>query len=89
MFRPLSQVPPEQITAHAIDVLEASIEDCVEFDVRTAEVLAAIEHLESRLYHVTGVEAFRKALDIPEPSARYEAACSALRLIRKQFWGRR
>lgn len=84
MFHTLSQVPKEQITAHALDVIEQATTDCIEFDMRTPEVLAALDELG----RVRGIEAFRRALDINDPSARYEAAFQALRLIRQQFRGR-
>lgn len=89
MVHPLSQIPVEVRTDHALRLLEAALAECAENDLRRREVLAAIEHLYSRMYQVTGIEAFRNALDLSDQKERYAAAFDALQLIQKHFWGRR
>jgi hypothetical protein len=69
----------------ALQVLEVAAEECAEFEMRRREVFEALAEIDACSPGKGATAAFRRALEVPDPAARYEAMCQAMRLIRRQL----
>jgi len=76
------------LTVEAVAVLEQALEDSLVVDVRLRpELIEALDRLQERCQQPTGVDAFRRALNTPDASTRYEAGSNALKVIRRHLQG--
>lgn len=66
---------------HSLAVLRDAVERCQDEDMRTDEVLAALEYLRGCIKRVSCINSFRQSLDIQNPIQRYQAANFSLKAI--------
>ncbi|WP_250504687.1 hypothetical protein [Caballeronia sp. AZ7_KS35] len=69
--------------ADALALLRDAVLCCPNEDMRTAEVLAALDYLGNGATRPAPFAAFRKALDVPDPADRYRQAREAYHAIGK------
>lgn len=78
---PEKPISEENITAEHMRVLEEAAKDCMHYDIRTSEVYAALDYLQSKSLHRWGFTVFKQGLEQWNPSALHEG----LRLIKQHL----
>jgi hypothetical protein len=74
--------------ALALAMLTGAVLRCPDEDVRTAEVLAALDRLDRLTGEAATVKQFRAALDLPDRWARFKQARDALTALERALVGR-
>lgn len=76
------EIPRQQIDAEHMRVLEEAVQNCEEdFDVRSASVYDALDHLQQRSTRSWGFTLFRQGLEDWSPMALHQG----LRLIKQHI----
>ena len=65
----------------ALAVLQAAVESCIEEDMRTPQVMAALAYLSATATRQGAFDGFRRGLDFQDPTARYTALLGSFRGI--------
>lgn len=73
--------------SHSIAVLRDAVERCQDEDMRTDEVLAALEYLRGCIKRVGCINSFRRSLDIQNPDQRQQALGHYLEAISRAVNG--
>jgi len=79
---------PGDDISHAIEVLSRASERCQDEDMRTDEVFAALDYLDSVASRKTALMALRNGLDVQHPEQRRQVVASAVRSIRRAVGSR-
>jgi len=69
----------------ALAVLEDALARCRDQDMRTTDVLAALDYLEPQAARQWPFQSFRSALDMQNPETRWQNLNAALNGIRRSF----
>lgn len=71
----------------ALAVLQAAVKNCIEEDMRSPEVMAALAFLAASATRQGAFNSFRRGLDFQDPKARYTALLASFRGICRVLGG--